>query len=378
MVKVLNIISDTNIGGAGRVLLNYLKYADRSSFETAVCLPHGSLLAAPLLEAGVKVYELDISADKSFDISDITKLRRLIRETEPDIVHTHGSLSGRIAGRRCGKTVIYTRHSVFPVSPRIRSGPGRLLNKLVNEHYADRIIAVSQAAKDNLTEAGISPELIDVVLNGVEPVNPATAEERRLLRVQYGIGEDDFVCGIIARIEPYKGHMIILDAVKRLRDEGCRVKVLIAGTGSFEEDVKKKAGELGLGDDIIFLGFVGDVAPVYGMLDVQLNASYGTEATSLSLLEGMSVGLPAIVSDYGGNPYIIENEKNGIVFKSGDSGGLSDAIQRLMTDRLLRQTVSENAGALFRKKYTGRTFAENIEAVYRKTMKGDNDGKQRK
>jgi hypothetical protein len=122
MVKVLNVISDTNIGGAGRVLLNYLKYCDKASFDTAVCLPRGSFLTGPLRDAGAGVYELDISADKSFAPGDIRKLERLIRTLDPDIVHTHGSLSGRIAGRRCGKTVIFTRHSVFPVSPHIRSG----------------------------------------------------------------------------------------------------------------------------------------------------------------------------------------------------------------------------------------------------------------
>ncbi len=108
----------------------------------------------------------------------------MIRQVNPDIVHTHGSLSGRIAGRRCGKTVIYTRHSVFPPGRLLRTGPGRLLNKLVNEHYADRIIAVSQAAKDNLTEGGIRPGLIDVILNGVEPVPRFKEAERRLLRAR--------------------------------------------------------------------------------------------------------------------------------------------------------------------------------------------------
>lgn len=374
MVKVLNVISDTNIGGAGRVLLNYLKYCDKTSFDTAVCLPRGSLLAGPLRDAGAEVYELDIVEDKSFAPGDIRKIKRLIRTLDPEIVHTHGSLSGRIAGRHCGKTVIFTRHSVFPVSPYVRKGPGRLFNKLINERYADRIIAVSQAAKDNLTDGGIRPDLIDVVLNGVEAVERITPRERQLLRDKLGVGPDDFACGIIARIEPYKGHMIILDALKLLKNEGFAVKLLVAGTGSFESDVKSRTAELGLEDDVIFLGFVSDVAPVYGILDAQLNASYGTEATSLSLLEGMSAGLPAVVSDYGGNPYIIENEKNGLIFKSRDSRSLYDAIRRLITDPALWSSIAENAAVMFRQRYTGKIFAENIEAVYIKALKGVHNG----
>ena len=66
-------------------------------------------------------------------------------------VHTHGALSGRIAGRRCGKAVIYTRHSAFPVPAKLKYPPGRWVNKLVNEHYADHIIAVSPAAAQKVS-----------------------------------------------------------------------------------------------------------------------------------------------------------------------------------------------------------------------------------
>ena len=67
MIRVMNVISDTNIGGAGRVLLNYLRYAGRERFETLVALPRGSLLKVPLEEAGGRVLEVDGIADRSFD-----------------------------------------------------------------------------------------------------------------------------------------------------------------------------------------------------------------------------------------------------------------------------------------------------------------------
>ena len=70
MIRVMNVISDTNIGGAGRVLLNYLRYAGRERFETLVALPRGSLLKVPLEEAGGRVLEVDGIADRSFDRGD--------------------------------------------------------------------------------------------------------------------------------------------------------------------------------------------------------------------------------------------------------------------------------------------------------------------
>jgi glycosyltransferase involved in cell wall biosynthesis len=376
MVRVLNIISDTNIGGAGNVLVNYLKYADRSAFETLVGLPAGSLLAKPLREAGAAVYELDISADKSFDLKDVKKLKALIRETSPDIVHTHGSLSGRIAGRQCGRTVLYTRHCVFPVSPRMKKGPGRLLNKLVNEHYADRIIAISPAAKVNLTDTGIREDLIDVIMNGVEPLTRKSEEDCRALRDEWGIRDGSFITGILARLEEYKGHRIILDAVKALKDDGVDVTLLVAGSGSCEDALRQETVRLGLEDRVKFLGFLSDVSAFLSVIDVQLNASYGTETSSLSLLEGLSIGVPAIVSDYGGNPYVVDHNVDGLVFKSRDSADLAACIRRLQADPALLASMKTAAAAAYQERFTGAIFAGNIEQIYSKALKdGGTHGK---
>ncbi len=377
MVRVLNVISDSNIGGAGRVLLNYLKYADTSRFETAVCLPEGSLLANPLRAAGADVYELPITPDTSFARCDVPVIKDLIRRVDPDIVHTHGSMSGRIAGRQAHRVVIFTRHSVFPLSRRLKSAPGRLLNKLINERYADRIIAVSPAAKENLTDGGIRPDIIDVIMNGVEPVTRADAETVAALRARYHISDNEFVLGILARIEDYKGHLIILDAVKSLTNDGRHVKLLIAGAGSFEQTVRDRVNALGLDDAVVFLGFVTDVTPVLSMLDIQLNASYGTEATSLSLIEGLSIGLPAVVSDYGGNPYVIDDGETGLLFKSGDSAALTDCLRRLMDEPELLDCLGKNAGQAYTDRFTGEIFADTVESIYLKVLKGDTDEQKR-
>ncbi len=189
------------------------------------------------------------------------------------------------------------------------------------------------------------------------------------LRAELGISAEDFVLGILARLEEYKGHGIILDAVKTLKDEGRRVKLLIAGSGGCEQDVMERISELGLSEHVQCLGFVQNVASVLSILDVQLNASYGTEASSLSLLEGMSLGLPAVVSDYGGNPYVIEDGVNGLVFKSRDSNALATCIRRIMDEPALRETLHEGAKAIFAERFTGKKFADNVEQAYIKALK---------
>ena len=370
MIRVLNIISDTNIGGAGRVLINYLQYADRGQFDTSVALPRGSLLKAPLEELNTTVYEVDGIADRSYDKGDVKLLQELIARVDPDIVHTHGALSGRIAARRCGKKVVYTRHSAFPVPAKLRYPPGRWVNKWVNEHYADRIIAVSPAAAQNLTDAGISPCRITVMMNGVAPVARSAPEVCRDFRGRYGLSPEVFTAGILARIEPYKGHLHIVEAAQQLKGEGRTLQILVAGVGGYEAELRAEVARRGLEDTVFFLGFQTDVAPVLSVLDVQLNASYGTETSSLSILEGMSMGLPAIVSSYGGNPWLIDDGEDGIIFPNRDSQALARAIARLMDEPETLTHMGERAKEIFQARFTGQIFAKNVEQVYLDVLKG--------
>lgn len=370
MIKVLNIISDTNIGGAGRVLLNYLRHCDRENFDTCVAVPRGSLLVPELGALGCTVYEVDGIADRSYAKEDVAVLRELISKVDPDIVHAHGALSARIAGRRCGKIVIFTRHSAFPVSAKLRYPPGRWVNKLINEHYSDHIIAVSAAAAANLTDAGISAKHITVLMNGVSPVERLTPDEADKYREKWGIRPGEFVVGILARIEPYKGHADILDALSALTKEGRSVRLLIAGSGDFERELREKAGTLGVSEKVSFLGFQSDVAPFLSVLDVQLNASYGTETSSLSILEGFSMGVPAIVSDYGGNPWLVDDCENGLIFKTRDSAALARCIADVMDDRARLSEMSKRSREIYKERFTGEIFAKNIENVYTGVIEG--------
>lgn len=370
MISVLNIISDSNIGGAGRVLLNYLAYADHSAFETHVALPKDSLLRPVLEETSAILHPVEGLAERSYHKEDVATLRQLIRQIKPDLVHTHGALSGRIAAKREGVPVLFTRHSVFPPSAKLRYPPGRWVNRWLNHHYADHIIAVSPAAAQNLTDTGVSADHITVIMNGVAPLSPASAEKVTALRQQWGIGAEDFVLGILARIEDYKGHLHIVEAAEQLKAQGRSLKILMAGVGPFSDALATAIAEKKLEDSVILMGFQKDVATILSALDVQLNASYGTEATSLALLEGMSLGLPSIVSDYGGNPYLITSEETGLVFPSRDSTALAQAIARLMDEPATLTRLGQRAKEVFFQGYTGEIFAQNIEAVYRDVLKG--------
>ena len=374
MVKILNIISDTNIGGAGRVIENYLSCRDTTKFDVAVALPKDSLLTPSLKKLGARIYEIDGLRDKSFDLKAVSALKKVIKADDPDIVHTHGAFSGRIAGKQCGKTVVVTRHSAFPLSPKLKKFPFKQIYTHLNVKYADLIIAVSPVCRDYITDVGVPKNMTAVLINGVEPVPEVPPERVRALKEKLGVPDGVFTAGIIARLEPYKGHSYVLDAVKEVKTSGRNICVIAAGTGSLLEELRERVRAEGLSDSVLFPGFIEDTHALWPLLDAQINASY-VEATSLALLEGMSAGVPAIVSDCGGNPDIITDGETGLIFPMRDAHRLAQCIWALIDDPDNTRRMGLNARLEYEKNYTAEAFSRRLEKIYL-SLTGGRDGKR--
>jgi len=341
MIKVIQVSSDTNIGGAGKCLLTMLENYDRNEFLMKVVLPKNSLLKPEIEKTGTEIIEVEGIADKSLDFSSISTLKKIFKEEKPDIVHAHASMSARIAARHSGCKVVYTRHSVFEPSPKLSKGIGKVINGIINNYYSDSIIAVAEAAKQNLLNTGVSEKKITVILNGVNGLAKVSDDEKTEIKKRFGI-KDETVISIVARLEDIKGHVYFIEAAKKLIDEGFNAKFFIAGTGSYENTLKEKVKELKLENNVIFTGFIKDVDKLMSVTDIQANASYGTEATSLALLEGMSIGIPAVVSDFGGNPGVIKNNVNGFVVPKQNSQALAQGLKNLLTDKELYENLKNS------------------------------------
>ena len=309
-IKVIEVSSDTNIGGAGKCLLTLLENFDYNTFDVKVVLPKNSLLKPHIDKMNIPVIEVDGIADKSLDFTAVKELRMIFKRERPDIVHTHASMSARIAAKQAGAKVVYTRHSVFEPSKKISRGIGKVINGMINNHYADSIIAVAEAAKDNLTDTGVKESKIKVILNGVDGLTPVSTDEKRIIKERFNLPDGYKAVSIVARLEDIKGHDYFIEAADRLLQKGIKARFYIAGTGSYENHLKEKVKSMNRQEQIIFTGFISDVDKLMSITDVQANASFGTEATSLALLEGMSLGIPAVVSDFGGNPGVICYKQN--------------------------------------------------------------------
>ncbi|MDR2502526.1 MAG: glycosyltransferase, partial [Oscillospiraceae bacterium] len=178
-MRVISVISDSNIGGAGNVLVNFMKFADKDKFLHTIALPQGSKLTEKLDSLGVETLEIPGIGEKSFDRRHVARFLRLFREKRPDIVHTHASLSARVAARLYGKcAIVHTRHSAFVIPAAAKKFPRRALSGFINSLFSDVIIAISPACYENLVDLGTDPRKIVTLQNGVEPQKRLTGAER--------------------------------------------------------------------------------------------------------------------------------------------------------------------------------------------------------
>ena len=369
MIKVIEAISDTNIGGAGMLLLSRLEESDRTCFDTTVILPRGSKLCERLRDMGIKYKEIDGCADSSFDLGAISDLYREIKRISPHILNSHACLSARIAGRLARvPAIIQTRHSSFPVSKIYDYRPARAIVGFVSRILSDKTIAVAHVVKSDLCKMGIRGKDIAVIINGARRLHRLSLEDRIKLREKLGILKNSRIVGICARLEKCKDHQTFLRAARLILESGRDYCFLIVGEGSERKNLEGLSKKLGIADRVIFAGFCENVAEYMSIFDVNVNCSVGTETSSLALSEGMSLSLPAVASDYGGNPYMIQNGVNGFLYPQRDAVSLAKRIIELENENLYA-TFSKNAYERFLSELNCARMTRLTEELYKKLLK---------
>lgn len=364
-MKVIEAISDTNIGGAGRLLLTRLKNSNTKEIQTEVILPKDSRLKERFDDIGVRTHCIDGCRDRSLDLRAVKDISRVIKETEPDIVNAHGCMSARISAWLCGVPVrIYTRHCAYPVPRVLSTPPIKQMVGFGGMMLSNAAIAVAYAAKEDLLKMGFFESRIRVIINGVDPLRRYTEAERKAARAELGL-EGRFVVGISARLERCKDHECFLRGARILLRDDDRYRFMIIGEGSERERLRQLAGALGIEDKVIFTGFVDDVEKYMNCLDLNVNCSVGTETSSLALSEGMSLGLPAVASSYGGNPYMVRHGENGFIYSKGDPTELAKMISRISSDAILYEKMSRAALERYAIELNSAQMTENTESFYK-------------
>ncbi len=368
-MRVLHVISDQNIGGAGVLLLSLLKHFNTDEVQSFVALPKDSLLRPRVEACGVPVYPLSSLPDRPRAAS-VREIKKLIQKTKPEILHTNAAISARISAKLCDLPSVYTRHCCFPMRGFEATPPVRLLKAAVNRSLNSHAIATAEAAAENLSETGVPKERIHIIINGSDPVREISEGERARYMKAWNLRKGDFTVGLCARMEPYKGHRTLLSAAEILRDCAPHIpfRFLLAGDGSEREALLAECYDRGLSEIVHFCGFLEDVAPFYRLLRVNVNCSEGTETSCLAISEGMSASLPTVASNYGGNPAMLGDCKAGFLFRMGDAEALSDCLLQLAEHPILENSMKRAALARYERYYTATRMAQKTAQVYREIL----------
>lgn len=365
MIKILHFISDTNIGGAGNLLCQQIMGLDERKFDITVALPRKSMLIQKLMSLPCKIIQFQYGADKSFSIENIIESYKIIKNVRPDIVHSHGSISSRIAATvlRVPSRVL-TRHCAPPVHTLMKNPLVKMAFGTINGILSTSIIATAECAKQNLVEMGCDRSKITTIVNGTAPLPLLSDYEKAFLRAKYGLDNDNFVISYFARLEEGKGHKTLIKAAKICKKECPHFRFFIVGTGSCEQDLKDYTRALDVNDIVHFTGFQNDVAPIFNITNVNVNCSYVSETSSLSLSEGMSIGLPSVASDIGGNSHIIKNEENGLIFPPQNPEMLAGALIRLYYDKDLYKKCSLGALKRYQEELNDKIMCRKMTNFY--------------
>jgi len=221
----------------------------------------------------------------------------------------------------------------------------------------DRLIAVSRSIVAKLHAEGRAMVPIDLIYNGVDLSRYDHQEACCTLPEEYGFEPGTPLVGVVARLEPEKGHATLLDAWPAVLERVPAARLLVVGEGSQREVLEAQARDLGLlgeecsgnrcvgtrgarpGARIVFTGRREDVPAVTAALDVAVLPSY-REAQGLVILEAMALSRPIVATNVGGIPEMIEDGRTGLLVTPRDAPALADAITRLLLDHPLADTLA--------------------------------------
>jgi glycosyltransferase involved in cell wall biosynthesis len=343
--RVLILITGLGIGGAEKQVVRLAAELRARDWEVSVvCLVKpgspstpvewraGALACVSQLEQHhVDVHSLDMKRGVP-DFRAVFRLRSLIRSFRPDVVHCHmfhANILGRITRLFCRMpAVICTAHNTKETST--LGGPTwhKELLYRATDSLADRTTIICNAGFDRYVRVGAVPrKKLRMIPNGVDTnVFSRSEERRRSTRIALGIGSE-FVWLAVGRLVKQKDYPTLFRALELLARK--QFIVLIAGSGHLETELREECTKRDLSGHVRFCGERKDILDLYNAADAFVMSSE-CEGMPVALLEAASVGLPAVVTNVGGNSDIVTDDVSGYVVPPGTPTQLAAALQRLM------------------------------------------------
>jgi len=393
-IKILRIINRFNLGGPTYNVAYLSKYLP-DDFETLLIggakddtEESSDFIVNNLGLKPVIIEEMKREIDFKNDRIAYKKIKQIIKEYNPDIVHTHAAKAGaigRLAAKACGvPVIIHTFHGhVF------HSYFGKLKTtfyKTIERYLAKKstaIIAISEKQKDELVNNHkiCKADKVKVIPLGFDlsKFQEKQDEKRKFFRDKYNLADYEIAITIIGRLVPVKNHNLFLNSIKNVSGKTeKKIRAFIVGDGESRNDVELKARELNI--DFIdgtkssekklltFTSWIKDVDVALAGSDIITLTSFN-EGTPVSLIEAQAANKPIVTTNVGGIENVIIPNETGFLCENNNLEQFSEALFKLVEDDNLRKTFSEKGWQHVKEKYHYTRLVKDMENLYRDLIK---------
>ncbi len=388
-MRILRVITRLNIGGPSIQAISLTtRFAERGHATTLI---HGRLdrgegdmtYLAPPGAALTFVSTLCRPISPLDDLRSLFQLWRLMRQFEPDIIHTHMAKAGLIGrsaalafnfGRRRKARVIHTYHGHVLEGYFSAATTAVFINlERMLARWSDAIVAISPAIRRELFEGhriGRAGQY-HVVPLGFDLSEFASIDDEARLAARQSLGIDARarVVTTVGRLTAIKQHGLFLETFARVARTDLHAIALIVGDGELRAEIDAKAAALGISDRLRMLGWRRDLATVYAATDVFLLTSRN-EGTPVALIEAMASGVPGVSTDVGGVGDVIHNRQVGRLAAFGDADGLAAAVTELLADEGVRRESGAAARAHVLGRYGVERLVDDLDSLYQQLAAG--------
>jgi len=354
-IPVLLLVRELGIGGSERQLVETALFLPRDRFIPHVgCFRPDGLRRPDLDAANVPVLHLPVYSFKSpAVVKAAAQLMRYIRQHGIQIVHSFDAPLNAFAvpvARLAATPAVLSSQRAH------RDLAGQTFKRLlrITDHIADAVVVNCQAMKQYMVEEEHVPQhKVQLCYNAVD-----TGRYQRKKTEAPFAGR--LVIGSICALRPEKGLDILLQAFASVRDLGA--KLLIVGSGPEETKLRALSVSLGIAADCHFEAATADVVEWLSQIDIFVLPSR-SEALSNSLMEAMACGCCPIASRVGGNPELVEDERNGLLFEVDDAAELAARLRELLMNESRRKAFASLSAAKM-SQFTCERAGQTMQTIY--------------
>lgn len=362
MKKILIITATLNYGGVERPLVDGAKIlADSKKYRPIVLNLSGlGELKDELQNTNIEYITLDQKILRKNVLKTIIKIRKLIKNIKPDIIHTHQFASNFYGSM---STIGLSIPIIFHMyNPQMELPSRRIIRWFLSKTLIDDFIVETEVQKNLIARTGIRKNKIFVVNNAFNPKNITVSENfnKDAFKKHISVPRNSFVIGAVGRLAHEKGYDTLIKAVGELIKNGLDLFLVIVGDGPEKDNLEKLAQEVGIKKKIIFIGFMKNVANIMSLFDIFVVSSY-TESFSVVATEAMFLKIPVIITDR-----LMSRDlfAEAVITVSPTASSLREGIEYLYHNKTKRMELVEKGIKLVEEKFTIDMQVEKLKIIY--------------